>query len=403
MATTGKAAWIKYFAGKDEVETVVKKESPIFGPGSKQVGTLKASSPITVIGKGEYNTQTLIKCANGMFAKISFANIQKPRGGRVTGIKLKPQDFKFFRKELWRVDELTKALVDEIEERTDLEPALKNYLSALTTYYGNGSPVGLHAVRQTYSSSLPGLNEIQKDYGEIIGAMACVTRGLLKKQHPDIPRSALMNFPLRGNEPLVDYYIQFKSQKVSVSAKSGSTTNTLKPTDIIKLLETQGKTNKWKHDDLYKILELISSMSIIEFPFHGINVTEKKELVSKEALSHIKSKFSPSNMSKKDYDTSLLGDLIMHLGFKEIPTIGELFAKTESAVITELNRDTAKITRLFNDAVAGAVIYVKYKITGDHPEGKFETISEVSTNSKPVKFRSKNYAGRAADRVGLQP
>lgn len=403
MATTGKAAWDKYFAGKQEVETAIKKEAPIFGPGSKQIGTLKVSTPITVFGKNEYSSQTLVRCSNGMFCKVAFSNIQKPRGGRVSGIKLKPQDFKFFRKELWRVDELSKALVDEIEERTDLEPKLKNYLIALTTYYGSRNQSALATVKQTYSMDMPGMNEIQKDYGEIIGAMACITKGLLKKEHPEIPVSAMMNFPLRGNEPLVDYYIQFSNHKVSVSAKSGTTTNTLKPTDVIKLLESQGKTNKWKHEQIYKVMELVSDTSIIEFPFHAINVTEKKELVSKQALDSMKGKFSNANMASKDYDSNLFGDLIMHLGFKTIPTIGELFAETEKAVITTLNRDTAKITRLFNDAIAGAVIYVKYKITPDKPEGKFETISEVDTNHKPVKFRSKNYAGRAADRIGLQP
>lgn len=406
MASTGAVAWQKHFKDKGVVDTVMKKDSTIYDKSNKVIGTIKAGEPIKALVTDSYLEKYPIQYDTTKTGFVTFNNIQKPKGSRVSGIKLKPQDFKcIMNTSSFTAKQLAEDLSSEIEERTDLDPALKTYLIALTKYYGKLDGITKTDVSELYSTTLPGLAETQKDYGEMLGAIACIKHELLKPSGFSLSSNDKLIFPVRGNEPIVDYYIKSGQKMISISAKSGSTTNTLKANDILSLLKSTGKEQKWKSKQIYKFIELVAEKSTVHLPFYGMNVISPG-LLSTKALDEVRTKFKTANFSSKIYNAYLFADLFKLLGYDvtKPPSMGELFYYTEKYVIKTMN-SLYPATELFNDATSGMVIYVKFEITNANKYGKFEVLSSDVQNvkKKEVVWRSKNATNRAADKIGLQP
>jgi hypothetical protein len=405
MASTGAQAWEKHFKGKGVLDTVMKKDSTVYDKNGKVSGSIKAGAPIKVLVSDTYLEKYPIQY-NNTDGFVTFNNIQKPRSSRVSGIKLKPQDFKCIMNTAdFTAKQLAEDLASEIEDRTDLDPKLKTYLVALTRYYGKLGSVTKTDVDELYSSTLPGLAETQKDYGEMLGAIACVKYDLLKPSGFNLTSNDKLIFPVRGNEPIVDYYIKSGNKMISISAKSGSTTNTLKANDILSLLKSTGKEQKWKNKPIYKFIQLVGEKTTVELPFYGVNIIHPG-LLTQKALDEVKAKFKTANFSSKTYNAYLFADLMKLLGYDATkpPSMGELFYYTEKYVIKAMNA-SYPATELFTDATSGMVIYVKFEISNSNKHGKFEVLSSDAQNvkKKDVIWRSKNATNRAADKIGLQP
>lgn len=407
MASTGKQAWEKHFRGKGNIETTMKKESSLFDSDGKSVGKIGTGQKIVFLETKEYNDKTPIEYNGNQFF-VTFNNIQKPKSKLVSGIKLKPQDYTFFTQETWGAKDLAQRLVDETEERKDLDPTLKTYITTITKYWGK-----IENVTTTEISKLKtpdrGLNEIKKDYGEMLGAIACVTHKILAKDGIQVSNQAKLNFPLRGNEPIVDYYIIDGRKKHSVSAKSGSTTNTLKAADIISLLKSKGEYSKWQNRPITKLIKAVAEVPTAQFPFQTINMIAGKKILSDAALKEA-SDFKVSSFNKNDYNQSnfqALINLISVPGNVKKPTIGQLFYFTEKYIVEKANSISKyDPTDIFAAATEGMVIYVKYDITGAAKQGNFNVmIPAPNTDAikKKIKWRSKNSQNRAADKIGVQP
>lgn len=405
MASTGALAWQKHFKGKGILDTVMKKDSSVYDKNGKVTASITAGTAIKVMVSDTYLEKYPIQYGTNE-GFVTFNNIQKPKSSRVSGIKLKPQDFKcIMSTSSFTAKQLAEDLSSEIEDRTDLDPALKTYLIALTKYYGKLDGITKLDVDELYSSTMPGLAETQKDYGEMLGAIACVKYDLLKPSGYNLRVGDQLIFPVRGNEPIVDYYIKSGAKTISISAKSGSTTNTLKANDILSLLKTTGKEQKWKSKPIYKFIQLVGEKTTVELPFYGVNVIHPG-LLTQKAFDEIKAKFKTANFSSKTYNAYLFADLLKLLGYDQTkpPSIGELFYYTEKYVIKSMNA-SYPATELFTDATSGMVIYVKFEISNANKHGKFEVLSSdaQTTKKKDVIWRSKNATNRAADKIGLQP
>lgn len=402
MSSTGAMAWNKHFKDKCPILTTIKKESIVYNQDNKPVGRVRANQPVIALESKIYLEKYPVQLTDKRIVYVTFNNIQKPKSKRISGIKLKPQDFKAFQnKTLWKSKDLAKALVDEIEERQDLDPSLKTYLIAITKYYAKLNNTSPQDVDSVYSSSMPGLAEIQKDYGEILGALAAINYGLLSQTGIRLNESNFLEFPLRGNEPIVDYYIHTGKNKLSISAKSGSTTNTLKPADVITLL---GKNNsKWNTKPIYKVMELVRDKSVTEFPFYALNLI-KPNIITNKALQEVSSKFKNVNFQSDKYQYHLFDSVYKYLGLNITKPlkIGELFYRVEKSIVNSLNEKYSP-DDIFKDAINGLVIYVKFQISSQNKHGKFEVMtSDMMKPNKKIKWRSKNYAGKAADKVGFQ-
>jgi hypothetical protein len=402
MASTGLDAWQKHFEGKGDVSTVMKKRTQLFTSEGAPAGYIEAGAPIVALDSF-YDTKYPISYNNRKYL-VTFNNIQKPISKKVSGIKLKPQDFKCFVKETWNVNELAAALIDEIEEREDLQPDLKTYATMLVKYWSKtDTSVTAESFRKLKQPDR-GINELNKDFGEILGAMACIKHNILKDNK--ITSSSKMMFPLRGNEPLIDYYILGR-EKISISAKSGSTTNTLKPSDILNLLESKRSSYRSQSLDLMRV---IRDNTTVQFPFMAVNMFSKG-ILSDAAIEEAK-KFKVSDFAQKNYSYELFEDLIKLIQIpgsstRVPPSVGQIFYYTEKYIINKANTTPAyNPTAAFIEATKGQVIYVRFKITPTFPQGEFSVEMSDSMDEKvqkQVKWRSKNATTRAADKLGVQP
>ena len=411
MASSGADSWRKYFKDKGVVDTVMKNDSTLFDEKGAVIGAVKANDHIKVLVSETYETRYPIQTADGKLGYVTFNNISKPKTTKATaGIKLKPQDFKtIMTGSSFKYKDLAGNLIDELEDRTDLDPRLVNYTVALTKYWAGIDGVTSVNVSNLYDHQLPGLAELQKDYGEMLGAIACINKNLLKDSGSALTSSASIKFPLIGNEPIVDYYILPGGVKppISISAKSGDTTNTLKPQHILKLLDDNKKTASWKNTTVYKMMQLVAEKPISQLPFYAINMLFPGTL-SAAALREVDLKFKQANFQTTNYDKKLFIAVFEMLGFngKTPPKIGELFYAGEAFVCKKLNELYARDNKgIFKDATSALVIYVKFKVSMTKPYGHFDIMaSDANTvDSKDIKWRPKNSKNRAADKIGLQP
>ena len=409
MASTGADAWNKHFKGKGDLATVMKKDSPLEDATGKSVGKIKAGESVIAVSVKKYEPKIPIIYKKKRYF-TTFNNIQKPASKLVSSVKLKPQDFKAMKVEReWKTAELAKTLISEVEERKDLEGGLKSYIIELTKYWAKLPGANKTTVRKHYKAGMKGINEIQKDYGEMLGAMACIQYNLLKPPYT-LTTSSKMLFPLRGNEPIVDYYIIKGSTTYNISAKTtSSATNTLKPADAIMLLEKRGLDRKWKKKVVYKIFQMISEYSVVEFPFQAINEVHGKKIITdagiKEAGELKKSDFLSTDVPASL--STLINVIDMPTEMKKQPTVGQVWYYTEKYIINTINNKYSKdLSDIFAEATSGLVIYVKYGISNSKPEGEFKVDIEEQQSknvARTIKLRSKNSTNRAADKVGLQP
>lgn len=399
-ASSGDVAWAKYFRGND-VETLMKKESQAFGAedSSKRLTfVVEANEKVLVYDSEQYDSKALIKrLSDGTICRVTFNNIQKP--GRKSSVAFKPQTFGIGDTK-YNVEDYVDLVLSNIEERKDILPEVKNYLQALMLYYAGYED--LNYVTKFYSNSLP-LNEIKKDYGEVIGPVAVIKKSLLKDKGIQIPsdnRSVKIYMPSRPNEPLMDYGIVVKDEIFVISAKSGTTTNVVKPQDILKLLEKDPKKiRKHQNTEQYKILKSLADNGIVD----GIILaaSEMNGGPSKEAANDIKTKLK-SGYGDYKYDISLFAPFInsnSYLKNRKKPTLNEIMYECEKIVVNA-SKTRLNFTDIFKDAVENQVIYVKFEIKGKVPD--FEVIMNDDLNVRKVTLRSKNGYARRSDRIGIQ-
>lgn len=356
MASFGIVAFEKYF--KDtEFLTKIKSDTTLFDFLGKNVGTIGAGETVKVLPSSTYNSKTLVEY-NEVKCRVSQISLAKPLKNDL--VKIKPQDFDL--QNVYSTADLTSYIVEEALPSRDLPKDLNDFLKEITLHYGLD-------YEMKSKPPAPYVNSIQKDYGEVLGALACVRKNLLPFE---VLKDSLIEFPSNGAEPLIDYLIHSKDIH-KVSAKAGKTTNTIKAFDIRYLFDY----------NTAKFATMLGDNGVIQLPFtvmHEffdfplIQAGFKNNQLHEKARSSLRKVFG-------DYDTN-----------------GELFIYLEKLVVDFANEHfpTDKVVR----ALLKEVNYIKFDLPNFAPTGKFELIKQ--DNFKGSYWRSKNYRLRAADKIGIQ-
>lgn len=293
------------------------------------------------------------------------------------GIILKPSFFSGLTDVDIKMSEYGDKLLDAIKSNSVLDSHQKELLLALAQYHITFSPTDLAKFKKTfkaYGETLP-INTINNDFGEVLGPLAVVKKKLL----PLSMSTTKVFIPGRSNEPLLDYkLIATKGSDITVykiSAKSGDTTNTLKPGDVIKLIDEEHKIlSKHKNSDEYKVLKLLAENSWKEGPI--------------KALAHLK--------SKNLHEAKWLKDA----------TYTEQTRQQAENSLMEISKKSMDFTKLYKDATHAKIYYVKFKL---EPAGTLDWELLKDDPNRPeahkrIEFRSKNYVGRPnGDKLGFQP
>ena len=400
MASTGSTAWTKHFRGKGDVDTLMKKDSPLYDPANPNrriTGTLKKGTKITYLDSSKYESKALVKeSATGKIYRVTFDNIQKP--GSVGRVDLKPQAFGID-ESLYTATQLKTKLLDGIEERSDLSPELKNFLTELVLYTSKTKTTPTDLVR-AYNRNLP-IAEINKDFGEALGPFAIIKDNILRTKGITVTTQAKAYFPKRPNEPLMDYGIKVGEKMLVVSAKSGATTNTVKPSDVLGLLaKNDTKKRKYETTDQYKVLQKLDEGTTVTGPVlvgaylasRGIGNGKFTGLTEAAAAT----------ITKTDYDVGLFANYLNAQPDLNDPTALELVYNIERDIVAMSKTQSLNFTQIFKDAVFEEVIYVKFELSATGMP-QFKTFVSEDFEATTVALRTKNARTRSADKIGLQP
>lgn len=380
MATTGKAAFDKYFKGK-EITTEIKRTTDgkpvvLYDVNEKKVGTIKQGEKIEINEK-EYSAKLPITYKGKMY-KVSFSAIAKPLAKKAPN--LKPQSFKGITDKRISAKELVKALTKQVNDREDIPDDVKNYLTKVLVQ---------KATKADWEGLSSSQNEIIKDFGEMIGAIILADTG-------DYGRDPDIFLPHRGNEPIIDYKFYDGKKPYNISAKAAgvSGTNTLKLADVFDFIDIK------KYDKhLVNVLKIIADAPIAETPIriydelNGTNLIDYWKNVSKTKFTD-----KLSGEDKMRYED------VIKQNPKPIETYGEVFYYTETFYVNMLNNKYQdEIKRMFQDAIDSfGVHYAMLEISGTNPNGKVTVKNAKEFALSTVKLRTKNGRTRASDRIGVQ-
>jgi hypothetical protein len=402
MASSGQAAWQKYFRGKGNIETRIKKDSDAYNSLTLAKLNFKILTGTEVVYQKatSYDSKALIQVkvkGKFMMVRVPFDNIAKPGVKSSGAVSLKPQAFGVKDDIKYSVNGYYKLIKGAISERKDISSNLKVYLDALLDHSCKKIPdIKLAQIYSKVESDLP-LNDIKKDFGEVIGPLAIFYKKLLTPKGISVTQNMQILVPLRPNEPLMDYSIIEGTKTYIISAKSGETTNVVKPGDILDLIAKDPlKLKKWKNTKEYNVLKVLSENSVLIGPIKAVSYMVPNLITESKSLTEQNFKLSSvaGFVNKNDY-----------LKSKKNPTLNEVMYECEKYIKDASVSGQLDINNMFADAIRNAVVYVKFDITTSGI-GYWDVI--ISDDIKKMKqgkkafLRTKNGYTRAADRMGVQ-
>lgn len=403
MASSGATAWAKYFQGKGDLPTTIKKETAAYDPNdpNKKVGDIPVGTKIVYLKAAKYEQRALIQYTKNnkkVLVRVPFDNIAKP-GVKASGAaSLKPQAFGV-RDKKYSLTEYKKVVGDFIQDRTDLSAPVKTYLFALFDYCSGGKTTkgDVTKIFAKIKSDLP-LNDINKDFGEVLGPVAAYYSKLLSSKQITLPATMTIYVPERPNEPLMDYGIYVGTKQYVISAKSGTTTNVVKPKDILDLLsKNPKKVSKWKSKAEYKLLQMLADNSILLGPIKAVAAAQP-DLISPAVADKITGAASDlTGLSKFVKQNE-------YLSAKAKPTLNEIMYECEKLIQKETKDGSLNMNAIFSDAIEEQVLYIKFELDASGLP-TWDVIASDDIKGKSygrVYLRSKNGYTRASDRMGIQ-
>lgn len=269
-------------------------------------------------------------------------------------------------------------LLNSIESNIKLVQEQKELLKSLVNYHITFSSTDLNKLKSTFISfkdTIP-ISTINNDFSELLGPLAIIKKNLIK----EIPSIGVLVFvPFKGNFPLLDYKLIVNGNKNTVfkiSAKSGDTTNTLKPGDVISLIEEEPKLlKKYKDSTQFNIVKILNENSVKLGPIEAIKFLKTKDFKKASFIS-------PSSIYTE-----------------------QLRQQCENLLVS-ISKEDLDFTSMFNDATNAKIHYIKFQLGSDGtPIWSYiePQKNRPKLGGKRIAFRSKNFIGRAADKLGFQP
>ena len=341
-AKSGMEKWKKYFADS-EIETTVKKDTPIYDESGKKTGDIiKAGEQITTQVTPEYQPKIPV-LYNGNTIYLSIDSIDKGLGKVSTEYyKFKPQDLDIPTNQDISIDQLKTEVAAGINANQQISDTQKKFLLQLL----NGATDLTPEEKQEILAERNFLNQVIKNLGEVYGA-------ILYAEQIEAPT---IYYPSAGNYPLIDYILKKDDKNVFVSAKSAAGKgNVVKLGDIKKLVGDNEIS-----DDQKFIIDTITSSS---------SKTGSLKLIDRFGDEKIKQEYKEFLENNPDFDKN------------NFDKSQRLYLEKE--IIKQINTKV-NFSDIFNKFVN--VIYIKYGI--DSNLKQYTQIIESGTFK--IELRSKN-------------
>jgi hypothetical protein len=339
-------------------------------------------------------------------------------------MRLTPKEFKITGKNLPAVGgkgsvayKVQKILDDPSQSHT-INDAVRTYLYQLTTLFTLDEDRSIYREsmknvtdfwKQQKSAINPSVNNIKKNFGEILGGIAVTQKELLKRFYKDIKfKNSDLNYPADQREPLKDYSIIMEKEEFIVSAKvTGATSNTVKPGDIRHLINSNPHIPETKRKRLkltleYKILDLLddhntkvgpgaalayigdsadtkikqkltSLIPINSFPSMGDYLREFNNKIDKK----IGNRYHGSEMEPIYKSNQFKAYAARHNVQKGVPNWGDLSLFFEYVLMNASKKQILDFGDLFIDAVTSQVHFIKMTFNLSTGIPKFDAYASI--------------------------
>ena len=326
-------------------------------------------------------------------------------------LDLKPQALGIKDQE-YNMDQLADAVVNALYDRNDIDPALAGYLELMIEYYWNNEMSSIaQEIKDEYGDMLSKfpMGQIKKNFGEIIGPFAILNSNSNLFKSMKFTTKDKIYFPLRGNEPLVDFYLVKGGKKIPFSAKSGkSTTNVVKSADVVPMIDSNSDfSRKYGRSIEVQVLRDLNDNTGVDGPmvaaYNLRNSIPAFKKISAQMLNHWTTNSARKGATWR-YDPKLYDDYVRGIGLdpKKKPSFGEILYYTETNICSASKGDRAILnySELFDEVVGGAVNYINLLNIGK--SGLPEWRTSEGGGSRVI-LRTKNGTTRiATDKLGLQ-
>tara|TARA_B100000614_G_C14500641_1_gene474514 strand:- start:86 stop:1273 length:1188 start_codon:yes stop_codon:yes gene_type:complete len=392
-ATTGDRNWIKNWKGRGDQNTFIKVNSAVLYEenGIKSNVILTKGQSVTYIdGQSKDHLRVAIKVGEEIY-RTKIDNLLKPSS--IGGIDLKPQSFGVVGRS-FNISDYISTLKKNIQLRDDIKGELEEYLLDLVDAVEFGkSGIGGYDL-----STIP-LATVEKDFGEALGPIHCIKRGLVNK-NLGITQATSIFVPSFGSEPLVDYILRNPSGiSIRVSAKGSKTSNTLKPRFLVPpVRETPILAQRHLNSTEFQVLGLLHDYSTNEGAIRAALLLGKITQRAFGTITNFANSTKLSDIARQEFSNLIDSDLNTK-GRKSID-MRQLSKLCENIVVKYSKDKSQKYTKIVNDVLNNDIIIVKLAITNGLP---FFTIAQsYDGNIANISLRNKNSFNVGGEKLGFQ-
>jgi hypothetical protein len=394
-ASKGIDNWNKNWRGSDR-STIVKKSGPYYNYGeNRSLGLLPMGANVVYIDAlSESHTRVAVRYGQDI-VYTNVDNLTKPRS--LATVNLQPQAFGIVGVE-YGVADYIRLVKSNIISRSDITGDLETYLLDLVNYSETGSAsFGGYDIRE-----LP-LSDIIKYFGEVLGPIHCIKRGLLNNFGLGITTNCKILIPTSTTEPLLDYYlIRPDGKRIPISAKASGTSNPLKVDIIVqKIKESPFLLRKYQNTIEFKILDAINNNSMMSGPFVGAMLLGE---ITDQAAALAISVGNGIVQNTQPFSTLINGDeRLRSLPKRQKPTAMQLSYVCEKKIVQYSRANSGRFTNMIKDTLAEEIVFVKLSINAGTKEPQFTALKAAGSSSIGlVKLRSKNGYASKSDKLGFQ-
>ena len=404
-ARTGNLAWKVHFQGLDRKTKIRRPSTTVFdqegnklnvplimGTDATYIDNLSESHPNdSQSASVERKKVVAIRVGQDTYY-VDVNDLIKPAS--LNKVKLSPQSFGLGGTST--LSNYVSNLKSSIKSRQDIKGDLEDYLTDLVDYEmtGTGNLSGYN------TTDLP-MASIEKEFGEALGPIFCIKKGLLGKSL-GVNQSTQINIVGEGVKTKDYELINTDGKIINVSAKGGtSSSNTYKPSSIMEIVDPdprlQSRINQYGATQL-NVIRTLNNNSAILGPIKAANAlgyfNAQASLLPGTGVRN--SSFISKQLQKAYEPMFLTADSEIAKRYREKEKTGGTFTYRtitwchENFLIKySLKSANQKIfSRIVNDVTSSNLFFVKLNFSSQVPT--FNVLFPGSGSINNVKFRQKN-------------
>ena len=404
-ARTGNLAWKVHFQGLDRKTKIRRPSTTVFdqegnklnvplmmGTDATYIDNLSESHPNdSQSASVERKKVVAIRIGQDTYY-VDVNDLIKPAS--LNKVKLNPQSFGLGGTST--LSNYVSNLKSSIKSRQDIKGDLEDYLTDLVDYEmtGTGNLSGYN------TTDLP-MASIEKEFGEALGPIFCIKKGLLGKSL-GVNQSTQINIVGEGVKTKDYELINTDGKIINVSAKGGtSSSNTYKPSSIMEIVDPdprlQSRINQYGATQL-NVIRTLNNNSAILGPIKAANAlgyfNAQASLLPSTGVRN--SSFISKQLQKAYEPMFLTADSEIAKRYREKEKTGGTFTYRtitwchENFLIKySLKSANQKIfSRIVNDVTSSNLFFVKLNFSSQVPT--FNVLFPGSGSINNVKFRQKN-------------